>query len=206
MKRAIALSLLFGLSLAGLARAGAPAGRSAPDFTAADSKGRPHTLAEYKGKFVVLEWHNQGCPYVKKHYNSGNMQRLQREWTARGVIWLTVESSAPGKQGYVIGPEADAYVLQQKAAPTAVLLDPTGALGFLYDARTSPHMFVIDPKGMVVYNGAIDNKPSTDASDVADATNYVSAALKEAMAGKAVTTPSTRPYGCSVKYASGGSL
>ena len=176
-------------------------GDKAPDFTATDSNGVQHSLSGYAGKYVVLEWHNNGCPYVRKQYNSGNMQKLQREWTARGVIWLTVISSAPGRQGYVTATEENAYLRQMNASPTAALLDPRGALGHLYDAKTSPHMFIINPSGTLIYDGAIDDKPTTDLADVATATNYVSQALDEAMAGKAVTVATSRPYGCSVKYA-----
>ncbi len=176
-------------------------GEAAPEFTAIDSNGQIHKLSEYKGKFVVLEWTNRGCPYTQKHYNSGNMQKLQREWTSRGVIWLTVISSAPGKQGYVTGAEENAYLKQVNAAPTAVLLDPTGALGHLYDAKTTPHIFIISPKGTLIYNGAIDDKATTDVADVGTAKNYVAAALDEATAGKPIAVPTSRPYGCSVKYA-----
>jgi hypothetical protein len=137
---------------------------------------------------------------VKKHYGSGNMQKLQREWTARGVVWLSVISSAPGKQGYQTPEQSRAYVAQQKAAPTAVLLDPEGKVGQLYAAKTTPHMFVIDPKGVLVYNGAIDDKPTSDPADVNGATNYVSAALTAGMAGQPVAVPASKPYGCSVKY------
>jgi peroxiredoxin len=178
-------------------------GDPAPAFKGTDTKGSSHALSDYKGKFVVLEWHNQGCPYVRKHYGSGNMQRLQKEWTAKGVVWLTIISSAPKMQGYVTAEQADAYVREQQAAPTAVLLDPSGAIGRAYDAKTTPHMFVIDPSGRLVYEGAIDDKPTTDVADVATAQNYVSAALTAAMAGKPVATAATKPYGCSVKYASG---
>jgi peroxiredoxin len=197
-RSAFATGLVLALALdAHAARVGEPA----PDFRIQDSKGKTHTLADYAGKFVVLEWHNQGCPYVKKHYESGNMQKLQKEWTARGVVWLTVISSAPGLQGYVTPAEADAYVKEKNAAPTAVLLDPTGVMGRAYDAKVSPHMFIIDPKGTLIYNGAIDDKPTTDLADVPGAKNYVSAALTEAMAGKPVSIPTSRPYGCTVKYA-----
>jgi peroxiredoxin len=175
-------------------------GERAPDFTATDSNGKVHKLAEYAGKYVVLEWTNRGCPYTQKHYTSGNMQRLQKEWTGRGAVWLTVVSSAPGKQGYVTAAEENSYVKEVNAAPTAVLLDPTGALGHLYDAKTTPHMYIVNPQGTLIYNGAIDDRPTTDASDVNGAKNYVSLALGEAMAGKAVSAPATRPYGCSVKY------
>jgi peroxiredoxin len=176
-------------------------GELAPAFTATDSNGKAVSLADYKGKFVVLEWHNNGCPYVQKHYNGGNMQKLQKEWTAKGVVWLTVVSSAPGKQGYVTAPEANAYAKDKNAAPTAILLDPSGEIGHAYDSKTSPHMFIVDPKGVLIYNGAIDDKPTSDQADLAGAKNYVSLALTEAMAGKAVSEPTTRPYGCSVKYA-----
>lgn len=187
------------LLAAPLARA-AKVGEAAPDFTATDSNGKVHKRSEYQGKFVVLEWTNRGCPYTQKHYTSGNMQKLQREWTGQGVIWLTVVSSAPGKQGYVTASEENAYLKQINAAPTAVLLDPTGALGHLYDAKTPPHMFVISPQGTLIYNGAIDDRPSTDVADVRGAKNYVTAALQESESGKPVSNPTSRPYGCSVKY------
>jgi hypothetical protein len=148
----------------------------------------------------VLEWHNQGCPYTRKHYVSGNMQALQREWTAKGVAWFTVISSAPGEQGYVTAFEENAYVGQMHASPTAVLMDPQGKLARLYAARTTPEMFVIDPTGKLIYEGALDDRPTPDPSDVKGANNFVSDALTEAMAGKPVATPYTRPYGCSVKY------
>jgi peroxiredoxin len=187
------------LLVAPLARA-AKVGEAAPDFTATDSNGKVHKLSEYQGKFVVLEWTNRGCPYTQKHYTSGNMQKLQREWTGQGVIWLTVVSSAPGKQGYVTASEENAYLKQVNAAPSAVLLDPTGALGHLYDAKTTPHMFVISPQGTLIYNGAIDDRPTTDVADVGGAKNYVTAALQESESGKPVSNPTSRPYGCSVKY------
>jgi peroxiredoxin len=193
---ALTLLLMVGISLAWAARVG----DAAPNFTATDTNGQSHKLSDYAGKFVVLEWHNRGCPYTQKHYNSGNMEKLQREWTARGVVWLTIISSAPGKQGYVTAEDENAYVKQVNASPTAVLLDPTGTVGHLYDAKTTPHMFIISPQGVLIYNGAIDDKPTPDPSDISGAKNYVSLALTEALAGKSVTTPTTRPYGCSVKY------
>ena len=192
----VVLAILAAFSAAWAARVGEPA----PDFTATDTNGKVHKLSQYQGKFVVLEWSNRGCPYTQKHYNSGNMQRLQREWTGRGVIWLTVISSAPGEQGYVTASEENTYLKQVNAAPTAVLLDPTGALGHLYDAKTTPHIFIISPQGTLIYNGAIDDRPTTDAADVNGAKNYVSAALVEATSGKPVSSPTSRPYGCSVKY------
>jgi peroxiredoxin len=178
----------------------ASVGQPAPAFTATDSNNHVHKLSDYKGKFVVLEWTNRDCPFTQKHYQSGNMERLQHEWTKRGVVWLTVESSAPGEQGYAIGGEENAYMSQMRAAPTAVLLDPAGKLGHLYDAKTTPHMFVIDRKGVLIYDGAIDDRATTDVSDIAGAKNYVVQALQEAMAGKPVTVATSRPYGCAVKY------
>src|SRR6202161_3335594 len=178
----------------------AKVGDSAPDFTATASNGKTVHLADYRGKYVVLEWHNNGCPYVGKHYNSGNMQRLQKHWTSQGVVWFTILSSAPGKQGYVTASEENNYLTKEQAAPTAALLYPTGDIGHLYDAKTSPQMVVINPQGVAIYSGAIDDKPTTDLQDVQGATNYVSLALEESMAGEPVKIPATRPYGCSVKY------
>jgi hypothetical protein len=180
--------------------AAARVGDTAPEFTATASNGKTVRLADYRGKYVVLEWHNNGCPYVGKHYNSGNMQRLQKHWTGQGVIWFTILSSAPGKQGYVTASEENNYLAKEQAAPTAALLDPSGDIGHLYDAKTSPQMVVINPQGVVIYSGAIDDKPTTDLQDVQGATNYVSLALEESMAGTPVKIPATRPYGCSVKY------
>lgn len=199
MKKELALVLLVMILVSGVLAL--RVGEAAPGFTATDSHGKQHRLTEYRGKFVVLEWHNQGCPFTKKHYDSGNMQKLQRYWTGKGVIWLTVVSSAPGQQGYVTAEQENEYLKRMNAEPTAVLLDPSGDLGHLYGAKTTPHMFLINPQGMLIYEGAIDDKPTTDPSDVRGATNYLAAALEEAMAGKRVTTAATRPYGCSVKYA-----
>ena len=188
------------ICIAPLLVAAAKVGQTAPDFTATASNGKTFRLGDYRGKYVVLEWHNNGCPYVGKHYKSGNMQRLQKEWTGKNVVWFTILSSAPGKQGYVTASEENAYLAKMQAAPTAALLDPNGEIGHLYDAKTSPQMVVINPEGIVIYDGAIDDKPTTDLSDVPAATNYVSLALEQAMTGKQVGMPSTRPYGCSVKY------
>jgi peroxiredoxin len=178
----------------------AKVGANAPEFTAKDSHGKNHSLKENRGKYVVLEWSNKDCPYVKKHYDSGNMQKLQKEWTSKGVVWLTVLSSAPGKQGNLDGKAANENEKKQKAHPTAILLDPKGELGRLYGAKTTPHLFVINPEGKLIYNGAIDDKASTDQEDVKGASNYVSLALEEAKAGKEVSHPTSSPYGCSVKY------
>lgn len=199
MKTKLAFALVLVLVLPVLAAV--RAGESAPDFSATDSYGHQHGLAQYKGKYVVLEWHNQGCPFTRKHYDSGNMQKLQKYWTSKGVVWFTVISSAPGAQGYVTAAQENDYVARIGASPTAVLLDPSGELGHLYEARTTPHMFVINPQGQLIYDGAIDDKPTSDASDIAGAVNYVSAALDESMAGKPVAVAASRPYGCSVKYA-----
>jgi peroxiredoxin len=191
--------LLSHVAKAGTA-GGVRVGAAAPGFTATDSHGKSESLEQFKGKFVVLEWHNQGCPYTKKHYMSGNMQALQKEWTAKGVVWLTVISSAPGQQGYVTASEENSYLTQMHAAPTAALLDTNGKVGRLYNAKTTPQMVVIDPSGKIIYDGAIDDKPTPDQEDVKGAKNYVNEALSSALAGKPVATPYTRPYGCSVKY------
>jgi AhpC/TSA family len=183
-----------------LTTAAVNAGDAAPDFTAIDSNGKTEKLSDYKGKWVVLEWTNSGCPFTRKHYSSGNMQNLQKQWTGKGVVWFSVLSSAPGKEGYMTAADENAYLRDKGAAPTAALMDPKGDLGHLYGAKATPHMFVINPKGEVVYAGAIDDRPSTDRGDISGATNYVSSALKEAMSGKKVSTPNTEAYGCSVKY------
>ena len=175
-------------------------GEAAPEFHGTDSNGKTQSLAQYRGRFVVLEWANQGCPYEQKHYKSGNMEALQKQWTAKGVVWLSVISSAPGEQGYVTPPEENEYLAKMHAAPTAAVLDPTGVIGRLYGAKTTPHMFVIDPQGKLVYEGALDDQPTPDPASLKIAHNYVSEALEDAMAGKPVPTPVTRPYGCSVKY------
>ena len=175
-------------------------GAPAPDFHGTDSNGKTQSLDQYKGKYVVLEWHNHDCPYTIKHYQSGNMQSLQKQWTAKGVVWFTVISSAPGEQGYVDAGQENAYMKKMGAQPTAAILDPKGEVGHLYGAKTTPNMFIIDPSGKLIYAGAIDDHPTPEISDIHSSKNYVSAALSEAMNGKAVQTPVTRPYGCSVKY------
>jgi peroxiredoxin len=175
-------------------------GAPAPDFHGTDSNGKTQSLDQYKGKYVVLEWHNHDCPYTIKHYQSGNMQSLQKQWTAKGVVWFTVISSAPGEQGYVDAGQENAYMKKMGAQPTAAILDPKGEVGHLYGAKTTPNMFIIDPTGKLIYAGAIDDHPTPEISDIHSSKNYVSEALSEAMNGKAVQTPVTRPYGCSVKY------
>jgi AhpC/TSA family protein len=175
-------------------------GQPAPEFNTPDIAGKTIRLRDYAGKTIVLEWTNNGCPFVGKHYNSGNMQALQQKYTASGVVWLTVASSAPGEQGYVTPAEAKADLTRWHAAPTDYLLDPDGTLGHLYDARATPHMVVIDRAGRLVYMGAIDDKPSTRLADVKTAHNYVAAALDALAAGQPVAVASTRAYGCSIKY------
>jgi peroxiredoxin len=176
-------------------------GQPAPDFTLTDTIGQAHALSALKGKLVVLEWSNYDCPFVKKHYESGNMQRLQKTYAEKGVIWLTINSSAPGKQGHYPPEKWNEMIKEKGVAATAVLLDPDGKVGKLFGAKTTPHMFVINPEGVLIYKGAIDDQPSFNPKTVKDAKNYVEAALDAAMAGKAVETPSTQSYGCSVKYA-----
>lgn len=179
----------------------APAiGQAAPEFTAADTYGKTHALSQYRGKWVVLEWLNHGCPFVKKHYNNNVMQAVQKKYAAKGVVWLSIVSSAPGKQGHYSNEEANELTKEKGAAPTAVLIDEKGIVGGIYGARTTPHMFVINPQGTLVYMGGIDDKPNTRASDFKDARPHVDMALQEAMAGKPVSVPTSQPYGCSVKY------
>lgn len=197
--RAAAIALV-GLFAAGAALANAEIGAPAPAFSITDTAGKTWSLGDLGGKTLVLEWTNHDCPYVRKHYESGNMQALQREATGAGVVWLSVISSAPGKQGNVGPAEADALTRKRDAAPTAVLLDTDGTMGRAYGARTTPHMYVIDGKGTLVYMGGIDDRPTSDPADVEGARNHVRAALADLSAGKAVGTPVTRPYGCSVKY------
>jgi peroxiredoxin len=193
-------TIAFNLALTVSALAVVP-GSAAPDFKGTDSNGIQQTLSQYKGKYVVLEWANRGCPFEQKHYLSGNMESLQKKWTDKGVVWLSIISSAPGQQGYVSPAEENDYLKKMKASPTAAILDPKGTIGRLYGAKTTPHMFVIDPTGKLIYQGAIDDKPSPDPATLKGARNYLEEALTSAMAGKPVPTTSTRSYGCSVKYA-----
>ncbi|GAB4334360.1 MAG: thioredoxin family protein [Calditrichia bacterium] len=172
----------------------------APNFTLTDANGKAHSLSDYKGKFVVLEWVNFDCPFVKKHYRSGNMPKLQKEYREKGVVWLSICSSAEGKQGHYTGKALLERMKSENAAPTAYLLDTEGTVGKMYGAKTTPHMFVINPEGQLIYAGGIDDKPSTNQEDIATAKNYVVAALNAAMRGKEVAQKSAQPYGCSVKY------
>ncbi|NUN07563.1 MAG: thioredoxin family protein [Ignavibacteriaceae bacterium] len=175
-------------------------GGKAPAFSLEDSQGKTHNLSDFNGKYVVLEWINFDCPFVKKHYDSGNMQRLQKKFTEKGVIWLSVCSSKKGKQGNFTNEEINSRSKKLSAAPTAYLVDESGEVGKSYGAKTTPHMYVINPEGTLVYMGAIDDKPTTDVEDIEGATNYVTEALNSLMNGKEVKTKSTKAYGCSVKY------
>ncbi len=197
--RALALSSVL---LAPAIFAAPQIGKPAPAFTATDSNGKTVKLSDFKGKHVVLEWTNNQCPFVKKHYSGGNMQSLQTFAHDKGLVWLSVISSAPGKEGHVDGAGANALTKERKAKPDHVLLDESGAVGRLYEAKTTPHMFIVAPDGKLIYQGGIDSNGSADPADIADATPYVKAALTEALAGKPVTESSTRPYGCSIKYGS----
>jgi peroxiredoxin len=194
------LAVAAALTVPTTARAAAMVGQPAPDFTLTDSNGAKRSLSDLKGKVVVLEWVNFECPFVGKHYGSGNMQKLQKAYTGKGVVWLSINSSAEGKQGYFAPDRINALMKEKGAAPTAYLIDADGAVGRAYGAKTTPHMYVIDAKGSLIYAGGIDDTPSTDQADVPKARNFVSAALDEALAGKPVTTASSTPYGCSVKY------
>jgi peroxiredoxin len=197
--RPLVLALTAALS-ATAAAASPMVGQPAPAFQAKDAEGRTRSLAEFRGKTVVLEWTNRGCPFVQHAYKSGIMPELQHEAAREGVVWLTVISSAPGKQGYLQPAEVSAWKAQAGAAPTDVLLDPGGAVGRLYEAKATPHMFIVDPKGRLAYMGGFDDKASTDPADAKTAHNYVRAALEDLRAGRPVRDAVTRPYGCSVKY------
>lgn len=192
-----------GLLLGAAPALAAPAvGQAAPAFVAVDSKGQQHKLADFQGKVVVLEWTNHECPYVQKHYKSANMQNLQKQAKAAGVVWLSVISSAPGEQGHVPGAKADELTASRQAAPTAVLLDPQGTIGKAYDARTTPHMYVIDAKGILRYAGGIDSIGTAKVDDIAKADPLFRTAMESVVKGQNVAQAVTRPYGCSVKYKS----
>jgi peroxiredoxin len=201
MLRSIATAALLSIAVAaGPALAAPEAGKPAPDFSGTDTAGKTWSLAELRGTPVILEWTNHDCPYVVKHYASGNMQALQQQATGAGYTWLSVISSAPGKQGHVSAAQADALTKSRDAAPSAVLLDEDGSIGKAYAARTTPHMFVIDKDGVLVYMGGIDDKATTATADIEGAENYVRLAMADLAAGRPVGQAVTRPYGCSVKY------
>ena len=178
-----------------------PVGSAAPDFSLADAKGKTHSLADYKGKYVVLEWFNPECPFVKNHYG-GHMQNLQKDFTTKGVAWLTIDSNAPGTEGNLSPEQAEKVASAWKTHQTALLLDPDGKVGRAYGAKNTPNMVIINPEGKIVYEGAIDSKATPNPADIPSSTNYVKAALDESLAGKPVSNPQTKPYGCSVKYKS----
>src|SRR3954462_4450676 len=203
MKTKLLTALLTIAAFGALFAADSPAvGTNAPDFSLTDSKGKTQSVSQYKGKYVVLEWFNPECPFVKKHYGSGNMQKLQQEFTGKGIVWLTVDSSAPGLEGYLTAEQANAKMADWKTRQTALVLDPDGKAGRSYGAKNTPHMFVINPEGKIVYEGAIDSKATPNPADIASSTNYVKVALDELLAGKTVSTATTKPYGCSIKYKS----
>ena len=193
------IALLFALTLSTSAFA-SKVGTPAPAFELQDTAGKTVKLSDYLGKTVVLEWFNAECPFVKKHYESKNMQALQAEFTKKGVVWLTVNSSATGKQGHLNEKSGKEVQAKWNIVASSILLDPKGTTGKLYGAKTTPHMYIVDPKGMLAYNGAIDDNPSSDASDIPTSKNFVKMGLNEVLAGKPITTASSVPYGCSVKY------
>lgn len=196
------LTCMLAAATAGPAAAAPLVGQPAPAFKAADINGKTRTLVEFRGKTVVLEWTNNGCPYVQKHYQSGTMQKLQAQATRDGVVWLTVVSSAAGMQGFLTPKAGKAWKAEVGAASSSVLLDPSGVVGRAYDARTTPHMYIVDPAGTLVYMGGIDDQPFADPESLKTAHNYVVAALADLAAGRPVALAATRPYGCSVKYGS----
>lgn len=200
ISKSLPFALTLAISFAGAAHAAAVIGQTAPTLTLTDVNGKTVKLSDFKGKHVVLEWHNPGCPFVQKHYDSGNMQRLQNQYDARDTIWLTINSTNPNHQDYLGADKLKAYIADKKAAPDYYIPDPEGQAGLAYGAKTTPHMYIIDPAGTLIYAGAIDDKRSTRVEDVKTAKNYVVAALEESKAGKPVSTPSTTPYGCSVKF------
>jgi peroxiredoxin len=179
-----------------------PVGSAAPEFSLPAASGKTHSLADYKGKYVVLEWFNPECPFVKKHYGSDNMQKLQKEYTGKGVVWLTIDSNAPGTEGNLTAEQAQKVMSSWKTKQTALLLDPDSKVAKIYGAKNTPDMIVISPEGKIVYEGAIDSKATPNPADIPNSTNYVKAALDESLAGKPISNPTTKPYGCSVKYKS----
>src|SRR5215472_14188914 len=197
MNTKIALTILTStIATAAFAFDPPPVGSAAPDFSLTDAKGKTHSLSQYKGKYVVLEWFNPECPFVKKHYGGGNMQNLQKEYTDRGVVWLTVDSNAPGTEGNITADQAKKIMDSWKTHQTALLLDPESKIAKLYGAKNTPNMVVINPEGKIVYEGAIDSKASPNPADIPSSTNYVKNALDESLAGKAVSNAQTKPYGC----------
>lgn len=202
MKTNLIASAIFAASLSGGAFAAATVGQAAPDFSLTDVNGKTVKLSDFKGKNVVMEWHNPGCPFVVKHYDTNNMQSLQSKYDAKETVWLTVNSTETGHKDYMNNEKLNGYLAEKKATPDAYMTDADGKVGKSYGAKTTPHMYVINPAGMVVYAGAIDDKAGTKAEEVKNAKNYVVTALDDLKAGKPVTPASTQPYGCSIKYKS----
>ncbi len=202
-KALVAATAIATFFVAGYAYSAPAIGQKAPEFTAKDTAGKSVRLADFKGQHVVLEWFNPNCPYVKKHYNSGNMQGLQKEFTAKKVVWLAINSTDTDHVDYMSGKQLTDWGKEKSASPSAMLMDESGSIGQAYGAKTTPHMYIINPQGQLVYAGGIDNKPSARAEDVKTATNHVRVALGEALAGKPVSQAVTQPYGCTVKYKSG---
>ncbi len=200
--KSLLVAALFGFATS-VALAAASVGQPAPAFTVVDAGGKTVSLGDFKGKHVVLEWVNPGCPFVQKHYDSANMQGTQKDATSKGVVWLAINSTAPDAGDYKAPAAMAQWMLGQKAAATTTLIDADGKVGKAYGARTTPHMYIVDPQGKLIYAGGIDNKATANPADIASATNHVKVALGETLAGKPVTTASTRPYGCSIKYSSG---
>ena len=201
MLRTLIIALGFTATLLGAGSAlAANPGQAAPDFALTTTDGKPAKLSDHKGKWVVLEWVNPGCPYVQKHYNSANMPNLQKEFGGKEVVWLSVNSTKPSHYDYMKPVALQSWMKEKGGAPRATLMDEDGKVGRAYDARTTPHMYIVNPEGKIVYVGAIDDKRSANPEDVKTSKNYVRVALNEALAGKAVTTASTSPYGCTVKY------
>jgi peroxiredoxin len=203
MKTTLILTAITTFAAAALYAADVPpVGSAAPEFSLKDTKGQNVSLSQYKGKTVVLEWFNPECPFVKKHYGSDNMQKLQKQFTDKGVVWLTIDSSSEGAEGYLTGEQAEKVMTQWKTHMTALLLDPDGTAGKAYGSKNTPNMVIINPEGKIVYEGAIDSKATPNPADIPSSTNYVKAALDESLAGKPVSNAQTKPYGCSVKYKS----
>ena len=203
LRREIMLGALTAALLgAGAVHGAVVVGQKAPDFRLSDTAGRSVALSDFKGRFVVLEWSNPGCPFVRKHYDSANMQNLQKESVAKGVVWLTINSTQDGSVDYLTPQQLERWMREKKAGPSATLMDEEGVVGKTYGARTTPHMYIVDREGQLAYAGGIDSIPSGRIDDIARATNYVRLSLQEGLAGKPLSNPVTRPYGCSVKYKS----
>jgi thioredoxin-related protein len=200
LRRALLACSLFALAVSAQAAPGV--GQPAPDFQLKDTAGKAVKLSDYRGKYVVLEWVNPGCPYVKKHYNSGNMPGTQQDAMAKGAVWLAINSTEKGAWDHMEPAKLTAWMKERKSQPTATLMDEEGTTGRAYGARTTPHMYIVDPQGKLVYAGGIDSIPSSDADDIKKAVNYVKQGLGEALAGKPISAATTRPYGCSIKYKS----